>query len=358
MTPGKNKHLSKFRETVIVIFSLIAMGNVIILVATSNREPSSFFWGSIYSVVCGYLCYRGFAFIDKTLNLKIPWLHNPVKRLFVGLGWQVALLLVVILFMGLIIVLQLYIMFGEVNYRIIYDQSKFSVMAGLILFILGTLIGNMIYFFIEWRKAAINEERLKREALVLQFNALKNQVNPHFLFNSLSALTTMIRNDQEGAIRFVDQLAQVYRYLLEYKDQEIVDLETELTFLDSYIYLYRIRHGKNLEVIIRIREKHQVSLITYSLQMLVENAIKHNEISADRPLTIEIEQTDNGYIWVRNNLQPRTSVLPGSQLGLENISTRYKILTSREVKIIRGPGKFEVGLPLLPPLSINKPSVS
>jgi len=356
MSPEQTRRINKFWENVIVILSILAMGNLIILLATRNRGPSSFIWGSLYSLTCGYICYRGFSLIDRILNKRIPWLQNPLKRLFVGLAWQNGLLLVVLLAMILLLTLQWYISTGEVNYRMIYEQTKFSVLIGLSIYVLGTLIGNAIYFFVEWRRAAVNEERLKREALVLQFNALKNQVNPHFLFNSLSALTTMIRNDQEGAVRFVDQLSTVYRYLLEYKDQEIVDLKTELAFLDSYIYLYKIRHGKNLDVTYRVPDKMQGSVITYSLQMLVENAIKHNEISSERPLSIEIEQTEDGYVWVRNNLQPRSSVLPGNQLGLENISMRYRILTSREVRIARGPEKFEVGLPLLPPVNDNQTS--
>jgi sensor histidine kinase YesM len=325
-------------------------------VVYKTHEPQALLWGSIYSVVCGYIFYLGFDFIDTRLNKKIPWLQNPLKRLFVGLGWQIGLLIVVLSAISLVVMLQWKIMSGEINYQMIYQQTKNGFLIGFTGMILATLIGNTIYFFVEWRRAAVNEERLKREALALQFNALKNQVNPHFLFNSLSALTTMIRTDPESAVRFVDQLAGVYRYLLEYKDQEIVGLQTELAFLDSYIYLYKIRHGSNLDITFRLLDTQNVSLITFSLQMLVENAIKHNEISSERPLTINIEQTEDGYIWVRNNLQPRTSVLAGNRLGLENISTRYKILTNREVRIIRGPEKFEVGLPLLPATSRNQPS--
>jgi LytS/YehU family sensor histidine kinase len=245
---------------------------------------------------------------------------------------------------------------GEINLQLIYKDSKPAFFIGLTFTIVATMIANAIYFFIKWKGAAVNEERLKREALSLQFNALKNQVHPHFLFNSLSALTSMIRNDHDQAIRFVDQLSAVYRYLLEYKDREIIDLKTELAFLDSYIYLHKIRHGDNLEVEYVKMEKPRGAVITFSVQMLVENAIKHNEISSDRPLRIEIEYTPDGYIRVKNNLQPRSSVLRGSRLGLENISERYKILSGRDVKIIRGPEKFEVGLPLLPVKGEDLPS--
>jgi len=353
MSPKQTHSLSKLWQTVIMLLSLLVMGNLVVLIATPYRDHISFLRGSVYSVVCGYTLYKGFAFIIAKLDEKVPWLQNPLKRLFVGLGLQIALLLVVICVISLTL---LFLTTGEINLQIIYEESKISFFIGLTFTIVATMIVNTIHFFIKWKGAAVNEERLKREALSLQFNALKNQVNPHFLFNSLSALTSMIRKDQEQAIRFVDQLSAVYRYLLQYKDKEIIDLKTELAFLDSYIYLYKIRHGENLDVEYVNLKKLKESVITYSIQMLVENAIKHNEISSDRPLRIEIEYTDDGYIWVKNNLQLRSSVLRGNQLGLENISERYKILSNKDVKVITGPEKFEVGLPLLPVINKNQPS--
>jgi len=350
MSPIRRLRISKFWETVIMLLILIVMGNLIMLIAASEFDPKAYIWGMGYTVVAGFTLYKGFAYIVTKLDEKVPWLQNPLKRLFVGLGLQVALLLVVVTIVTLSL---LYFLVGELDSKIFYQQTRNSFLIGLTCTIVATMIVNGIHFFVKWKEAAVSEEQLKREALTLQFDALKNQVNPHFLFNSLSALTTMIRNDQENAILFVDQLSSVYRYLLEYRDKEIVSLKTELEFLDSYIYLYKIRHGDNLVVDYVNMEKQQDSVITFSVQMLVENAIKHNEISSDRPLRIEIERTGDSYIWVRNNLQLRRSVLKGNHLGLENISERYKILSNKEVKIIEGPEKYEVGLPLLPAVSKN-----
>ena len=345
MAPQKKRRLNKFWQTIIVLLFLTVIGNLIIWIATPYRALNVFLLGSCYSILCGYPLYRGFKFIGIKLDEKIPWLKNPLKRLFVGLGLQIALLLVVVL---LVSMLALYLTTGELNFQSTYTQTKNSFIIGLTCTIVATLIVNGVYFFIKWKEAAVSEEQLKREALALQFDALKNQVSPHFLFNSLSALTTMIRNDPGNAIQFVDQLSSVYRYLLEHKDKEIIDLNTEMAFLESYIHLYKIRHGDNLNVSFMNMEKAKGSVITLSLQMLVENAIKHNEISSELPLRIEIEKTGDGYIWVRNNLQLRSSVLAGKKVGLENISTRYRLLSNKEVKIINGPDKFEVGLPLLP----------
>jgi hypothetical protein len=335
-----------------MLLFLLVLGILIIRILSPEANLKAFVWGCGYTVGVGFTLYKGFNYIIAKLDEKIPWLDRPLKRLFVGLGLQLALLLLVVAVVTLSLLK--YVM-GEFNVSLLYHHTRNSFLIGLGCTIGATLIVNGIQFFIKWREAAVNAEQLKREALALQFNALKNQVNPHFLFNSLSALTAMIRKDQDKAIQFVDQLSSVYRYLLEYRDRELIDLETELAFLDSYIYLYKIRHGDNLAVDFKNLKTRDKSVITFSLQMLVENAIKHNEISGEHPLRIEIEQTGEEYIWVRNNLQPRTSVLMSNQLGLENISERYRILSGREVRIFEGPDTFEVGLPLLPAVNQDEP---
>jgi LytS/YehU family sensor histidine kinase len=186
-------------------------------------------------------------------------------------------------------------------------------------------------FFHSWRESVKNEESLEREKLALQYEALKNQVNPHFLFNSLNTLSGLIGKDADRAQLFVKQLSDIYRYILEQKDRELVPLETEIKFVDNYISLMKIRFGENLKITKNIPSKKPYRIIPLSVQMLVENAIKHNIISKDMPLSISIEVRDD-QLEVKNNFQRKSSIMheevgEWEKHGLANLKSRYAYLS-------------------------------
>jgi LytS/YehU family sensor histidine kinase len=177
---------------------------------------------------------------------------------------------------------------------------------------------------------------------------LKNQVNPHFLFNSLNTLSSLIYSNQDTAAKFVRQLARVYRYVLENRDKEVISLKEELTFLQSFIYLIHLRFSENLKVEIDIPVQMQEKLIApMTLQMLIENAIKHNVVSQKKPLTIQIYADMFEHITVTNNLQKKTIREYSSNIGLKNICSRYGFITDRKVIIEENPENFKVRIPLL-----------
>lgn len=194
-----------------------------------------------------------------------------------------------------------------------------------------------------WGESIKNEEELKRENLIARYEALKNQVNPHFLFNSLNALSGVVEQDPGKAPEFIRKLSDIYRYVLEQKDKECIDIAEETGFVDDYVYLLKIRYGEGLQVENNIRETG-VGIVPLGLQILVENAIKHNEISDDRPLRVEIGM-DDSYIFVRNNLQRKSTVGQTNRVGLENLVKRYEYVSNRKVLIIDTDQLFEVKLP-------------
>jgi len=211
-----------------------------------------------------------------------------------------------------------------------------------------TSIYESAYFFGEWRKNIQKTEALARENIQSQFEALKNQVDPHFLFNSLNTLAALIDEDNDPAQKYLEQLSDVYRYVLLNKDRSTVTLEEELAFVESYLYLNKTRFRENLQVETRISEMQQNRKIApLSLQMLVENAIKHNVISRDKPLTIRISQ-ENDWITVENNVQEKSVFEKSTKVGLQNIINRYSYLSTQPVEITNEPGLFTVRLPLLP----------
>lgn len=203
-------------------------------------------------------------------------------------------------------------------------------------------------FFQLWQKTALEKEQLERAHLASQLDGLRSQVNPHFLFNSLNTLIYLIPEDPSKAVRFVQQLSKVYRYVLESRDDKIIPLASELDFLKSYIFLLKERFGDNLRIEMDGLESRAqtTAIVPLTLQILFENAIKHNVISADKPLTINVF-AENGSLLVRNNLQLKNQVMDSTGVGLDNIRQRYQMLADRELGVTTGEGFFEVKLPLL-----------
>ena len=201
-----------------------------------------------------------------------------------------------------------------------------------------------IRFFQLWKTTAVEKEHLERAHLASQLEGLRNQVNPHFLFNSLNTLTYLIPEAPEKAVRFVQQLSKVYRYVLESRDDRIIPLQTELEFLQSYIFLLRERFGENLQVGIGINMDENAAIVPLTLQMLFENAIKHNIISTQKPLKIEVFM-ENGHLIVRNTLQKKNQVMDSTGVGLQNIRDRYRMLTDQAVEVIASQQYFTVILP-------------
>ena len=218
----------------------------------------------------------------------------------------------------------------------------------IILTFLIIAIYECAYFFGKWKSTLIHAEELKRESVLSQFEALKSQVNPHFLFNSLNTLTALIEENPGIAVRFVSQLSQVYRYVLQSKERELTDLKTELEFTQSYIFLLQNRFEKNLQIEINVEEKFNAKKIApLCLQMLIENAIKHNIVSSDKPLKIDIAVDTDENIFVKNNLQKKNFSEHNTGLGLPNIISRYSYLSTKEVRIEQSDLYYTVSLPLL-----------
>ena len=194
----------------------------------------------------------------------------------------------------------------------------------------------------------VNAEQLKREATQAQFAALKNQVNPHFLFNSLSILTSLVEVDTKLSVQFINRLSKAYRYILEQRDSEQVSLKTELEFLEAYTFLLNIRFDGKLRVESTVppEEASRFGIAPLTLQLLVENAVKHNQMSEERPLVVTI-QTEQDYLIVRNPLQLRPQTDASTGVGLQNITNRYRLLTDRPVWAGEQAGEFMVKIPLL-----------
>ena len=203
------------------------------------------------------------------------------------------------------------------------------------------------YFMSQLRHSVEEKEMLKRESLMAQLNALKTQVNPHFLFNNLNTLCSIIPEDPKLAVAFVQELSKVYRHILEVKDETSIPLKEEMEVLQAYAFLLQTRFGENLQIVIKVPAANmEDKVVPLSLQLLMENAIKHNIVSQDRPLQILVTVKD-GKLMVSNNLQKKNQLIESTGIGLNNIRNRYKMLTSQTVEIIELADSFSVSIPLI-----------
>ena len=206
-------------------------------------------------------------------------------------------------------------------------------------------INAIIVYNKELSTTRLETETLKKETSEAQFDALRRQINPHFLFNSFNVLSSVIENDQKLAVQFVEQLSKVYRYLLKTQDLKTVSLEEEIDFINSYVFLLQIRFGSNLNYRQSLATT-EGTLPPASIQLLIENAIKHNEVSKSKPLTISLERV-NGELIVRNNKNPKVRREASEGVGLSNIQKRYQLLGASKPEIQDDENHFTVKLPLI-----------
>lgn len=208
---------------------------------------------------------------------------------------------------------------------------------------------NLFYFSMKQKDELTKQmEDLKKEMLASQYATLKNQISPHFLFNSLNTLTSLMYQDRDLASDFVTRLAKTYRYILDNREHDLVSLRKELDFLDSYVFMMNVRHKDAVIIGSDIKVDADNFLIpTLSLQMLVENALKHNQYSKEKPLTITVGTIQNDALVVHNNLQKRSRPEPTTKMGLPNIKKRYAYYTNKPVLVREENDMFEVIIPLL-----------
>ncbi|WAC14579.1 sensor histidine kinase [Dyadobacter pollutisoli] len=213
-------------------------------------------------------------------------------------------------------------------------------------FPLCALLG-LIYTLDQWKKNQAESEKLERIASEQQFNLLKGQVNPHFLFNSLNTLSSLIGEDPERAEHFVEDLAKIYRYMLQAAKTDLVSLNAELGFLQTYIRLLQVRHGENLQVMQPAHHPADIYVPPLVLQIMVDHAVKHNIMSANKTLTIHIEVLDLQNLRVRNNIQSKIRTIGTDKVGLAALNSKYLALSSRQVLVEETATDFTVILPLL-----------
>ena len=326
------------------IFANILLGLIIVSVFIQNAFASfqDFLLGSLWAFIICITQWSGPVVINYLIDLKIKWIDQPVLRSVVGIITMGAYSVIAFTAVQFIM---LYILYGVVPSDAWQSVSHSIIVTVLISFFIS-LTFTAIGFFRAWRAALINSEKLKAEMMAYKYESLRNQINPHFLFNSFNVLSDLVYADQSMAVKFIQQMSDLFRYVLDSRDKELVPLKDELEFMQSFIYLLKTRFEEKLEIDINFEAAPDEFIVPMTLQLLVENAVKHNEVSETFPLKISISRLGD-YLEVENPLQLKSVGEDSKNTGLKNIIQQFGFFTEKEIEIIHSDKKFCVRIPIL-----------
>lgn len=296
-----------------------------------------------------FLQVEVFIFFGNVLFSKVNFDQSPalITRIVLSrFALFISLCLITSMALYLMLEYALAIIKGKSMSGILYNFFNVGFRVWFRSTISGLSGGALIFVILLWQTSLQREQKLREENLIFQNQTLRNQINPHFLFNSLNTLSALIPVQPESAEKFILRLSQMYRYILENSSKEAVPLPSELEFINNYFDLHRIRDDEKIRLVIDAPDADKFMILPVSLQILVENAIKHNMATRENPLNITIDLDDH-YIVVRNNLQKPATKIKSTGIGLQNLSERARMATGRKIEVKENPGEFIVKVPLL-----------
>ena len=315
-------------------------------IVSFKQELQKFAMYLMYSAVLG----GANVWIVEKLEQRFSWKTEPKKRAVYGIIGAVLISMLSILFLRLITVLGIYQ--KSWNYFIENEKSGVYIYSFLITMFI-VLVFYVIHFYRTITKQAITEHQTIAKTETAKYETLKSQIDPHFLFNSLNVLTSLIEENPKQAEKFTTKLSKVYRYVLEQKEKTLVPLQEEVDFAKVYMELLKMRFEDSIQFEIpESFSSTNYKIVPLSLQILLENAVKHNAISVNRPLKIIISE-QNGQLVVSNSFNEKKILKKGTGIGLHNILDRYALLTEKQLEILKSEESFIVKLPLLTQITKN-----
>ncbi|WP_092471104.1 histidine kinase [Winogradskyella thalassocola] len=294
----------------------------------------------LYAFVLGYSNMAFFDYMERRTWSK----GDYIKRILIGIIGSTFITLV-----GLFLLRAgTSVFYYGTDFNVFMEKESWKAYSfGIWITLSIVSVFHFVYFYNRYQKNKIKEQKVIAGTASAKFDALKNQLDPHFLFNSLNVLTSLIEENPVNAQKFTTSLSKVYRYVLEQKSKELVTVDEELNFARTYMSLLKMRFEDSIIFEIPDKASNQESkVVPLSLQLLLENAVKHNMVTSSKPLHIKIYEDDN-YLVVMNNLQPKQIVKKSSGVGLENIKQRYQLLSNKKVHINQREKDFAVAIPML-----------
>ncbi|HRP58582.1 histidine kinase, partial [Agriterribacter sp.] len=293
--------------------------------------------------ILGFLSWSGHVAIGNAIRKRYPGLEQSKLRIML-------LVFAIIPFMSLSIVLifLLYNQVGVLGYQLAESDLKAGLLVGFSVNLIFETLFEADYALGKYKESVEEKNRIGELAVQQEFDTLKSQVNPHFLFNCFNTLSSLITEDRQKAESFLNELSKVYRYLLRNNEDGVSTVENEIKFIQSYYQLLRTRHGEAVQLNIEIDKRYNPYLLpSLTLQLLVENVVKHNSLSKNYPVVIDIFTTAGNKLVVNNNLRHRVVKIKGTRVGLDNIRAKYKLLNKEGFQAMSDERNFTVILPLI-----------
>ncbi|MFK7782475.1 histidine kinase [Psychroserpens sp.] len=307
---------------------------------TINEFLFDFTFYQLYAFVLGYSNTYFFGYMERRQWKK----QDTLKRIVLGIFGSAIITLIGLFFLRIFVEV---IYYGTSFEKFIKQETWQGYSFGLWVTMTIVIIFHVVYFYNRYQKNKIKEQKVIAGTASAKFDALKNQLDPHFLFNSLNVLTSLIEENPKNAQKFTTSLSKVYRYVLEQKNKDLITVDEELNFARTYMSLLKMRFEDSIIFEIPDHAQNPESkVVPLSLQLLLENAVKHNMVTSSKPLHIKIYESE-GMLVVENNLQPKQIVKKSSGVGLENIKQRYNLLSNKKVSINQQANRFAVAIPML-----------
>ncbi|MEO5998411.1 MAG: histidine kinase [Chitinophagaceae bacterium] len=331
-------------EWITFFTSMPVIGFTLYYLLFGDRHQPVIFWQAFPLIfLIGLISWYLHILVMHWLRIKFSEFKDTVLRLIILTVAHLSLITssMVLFFYG----------FGSIhflNYQLNVENFRMGVLLGISVTLVATSIWEGEYIFRKWKESLAEKELLEQQRLQNEFESLKSQVNPHFLFNCFNTLSSLITEDTTQAEKFLDEMSKVYRYLLRSNEDGLSTVQKELQFIRSYFQLLKSRYGNALEFKIEVDKKYETYLLpSLSLQLVIENAVKHNVVSKQLPLVIDIFTTTGNKLIVNNNLQLKIIKALSTGIGLENIKSKYDLLEHPGFQVLEDDKNFTVVLPLL-----------
>jgi hypothetical protein len=320
----------------------LALVIFICLMSSGIQTSPGVLYGFIWIFFICITQWTGLIYVSYLIDLKINWIDRPILRTFVGIISLVGYSLSAFMLVEFGMYLSMYKTLPQSPVSWFLESGVFTLIISFFMSIMATAAG----FFKAWKTALIKAEKFKAEMMAYKYESLRNQINPHFLFNSFNVLSDLVYANQEQAVKFIQQMSGLFRYVLDSRDKELVPLKDEVIFIHSYIYLLKIRFEEKIQFEVELQTESDEFIVPMTLQLLVENAVKHNEVSEKFPLTVSIRKKDN-YIEVENTLQLKKVREESNRTGIKNIEQQFAFFTDHQIEITKTDKVFSVRVPIL-----------
>lgn len=313
-----------------------------LFIGNATTRPIAFLIATGWGMAIFVSQWIGHSYIQSKIARRHSWMDQPVKRLiYTVISVPLYSIFAYIIVQGIME----YLVNGVTPSSWLPSDYLEWLIPIFISFFISILV-SAYGFFSNLKNSIIEQERLKSKMLSYKYEALRNQINPHFMFNSLNVLSDLVYEDQDLAVKFIHKFSDVYRYVLDSRTQELIGLNEEINFIKTYVFLLKIRFEDKLSVKIDIEENANELIVPLSLQLLIENAVKHNEISKQNPLKINLIKED-GWIIVSNTKQLKNSSTESKKIGLENLKQQFSYFTDKTPVIEESESHFTVKIPIL-----------